>query len=397
MLPEWQRLIEAIHAAPVRCVVVATGGGASAIAELLTVPGGSRTILEAVVPYSSAALADWLGRAPEQYCSAETARAMATVACERAHRLSEQDDSKFAAAAGDLFVGVACTASLVSDRPKKGAHRLHVATETDDMTHSVELVLEKGARDRAGEEQVAGRVLLSALARAAVPTAAIPALDLRPAEEVKERQAAGGPLLGALRRRKIGCVWSLPDGGLVEVPPSSSAERRSILCGAFNPLHFGHEQLRAAAEAHLGFPVYFEISLRNVDKPPLDYITLEDRRRQFSKVPLALTSAPTFVEKSAALPGTTFVVGVDTAERIVQPRYYGGSDAAMHEALSTIARNRGRFLVAGRKVGDRFVTLSDLQLPPEFAPLFEELPAGEFRADVSSTELRKRRTETEGQ
>jgi nicotinamide mononucleotide (NMN) deamidase PncC len=49
-------LIRQIHAAAVRMVLAISGGGSSAIGELLAVPGASRTVLEAVVPYSAAAL-----------------------------------------------------------------------------------------------------------------------------------------------------------------------------------------------------------------------------------------------------------------------------------------------------------------------------------------------------
>jgi hypothetical protein len=388
MHAEWRRLIAILHDQPLQCVVVVTGGGASAIGDLLTVPGGSRTILEAIVPYSSAALNDWLRRPPEQYCSPETARAMAAVAWERARAL--------AAAAGDppfpaetRYLGIACTASLVSDRPKKGPHRLHLAVEADDATRSIELNLEKGARDREGEEQLAGQALLTALARSA-GLSEIPILALREAERLEEVLVVADPLLVALRRGTIRLVWSLP-GGDCAAEWRGTGGPRGVLCGAFNPLHFGHEQLRAAAEVHLGGPVCFEISLRNVDKPPLDYISIDERRRQFTDVPLALTSAPTFAEKSAVLPGCTFVVGVDTAERIIQPRYYGHEEEAMRQALATIARNQCRFLVAGRAAGAQFMTLASLAIPPEFAALFEELPASAFRADVSSTELRKSR------
>jgi hypothetical protein len=50
------------------------------------------------------------------------------------------------------------------------------------------------------------------------------------------------------------------------------------------------------------------------------------------------------------------------------------------------------FLVAGRCDSEgRFLTLANLEVP-EVLPrggLFEEIPASEFRADVSSTELRR--------
>src|SRR5262245_34498091 len=110
-------LIRRIHEQDRPAVLALTGGGASAAAWLLSVPGGSRTVLEVVVPYAQPALEEWLARAPESYCSAATATAMARRACQRAVWLCP----------GAEVLGVASTASLRSDRPKKGEHRVHVA------------------------------------------------------------------------------------------------------------------------------------------------------------------------------------------------------------------------------------------------------------------------------
>ena len=101
--------------------MAATGGGSRAIADLLEVPGGSKTLLEAVVPYSAPAMVEWLGGVPDEFCSAATARAMAMVAFQRARRYEEPEST---------VAGVACTASLASDRPKRGPHRIHVAVQT---------------------------------------------------------------------------------------------------------------------------------------------------------------------------------------------------------------------------------------------------------------------------
>src|SRR5262249_32926867 len=103
-----QRIVDGIHASGRRCVLAITGGGAGAVAGLLRVPGGSRVLLEAIVPYERGALVDFLGREPGQACSPETAVAMARRALARARAL----------AAGSRLVGVGITASLVSDRPK---------------------------------------------------------------------------------------------------------------------------------------------------------------------------------------------------------------------------------------------------------------------------------------
>jgi nicotinamide mononucleotide (NMN) deamidase PncC len=396
----WTSLTERIHAAPHDAVIAVTGGGASAIAELLSVPGGSRTLLEAIVPYSQAALTNWLGRSPEQFCTEETALAMAAVAYQRAARLAAGDSGS-----AQQHIGLASTASLVSDRPKKGDHRCHVATQARAETASWQLILEKGVRDRGAEERLSGRLILCALARAAgLPD--LPPLELRDGETVVEHRAAADPLLVELLDGKRGVTWSLAGtpaqpGSTKNTGPSAApfslhatipvpqSPPAGLLCGSFHPLHNGHRQLRDVASRLLGGPVYYELSIGNVDKPPLDFLSIDRRRAQFADEPLALTAAPTFAEKAAVLPGVTFVVGVDTAQRIVEPRYYGDSEEKMRAALGQIARAGCRFLVAGRKTGERFETLADVALPKDFANLFSAIPPADFRADISSTQLRR--------
>ena len=75
-----QNLIEKIHAAGRPLVLAVTGGGSGAISSLLEVPGASASVLEAVVPYAGAALAEWLGGKPDNYCIEPTPRAIAFAA-----------------------------------------------------------------------------------------------------------------------------------------------------------------------------------------------------------------------------------------------------------------------------------------------------------------------------
>ena len=150
-------LVEEIHASPVSLVMAVTGGGSDAIAQLLQVPGASRTLLEAIVPYHPGALAQYLQTPPASSCSLATARSMAMVAFQRALQLvPERDPAELA--------GVSCTASLATERKKKGEHRLHIAVQTCQQSTATSLRFNKGQRQRAEEEEITKRLLLNEIA-----------------------------------------------------------------------------------------------------------------------------------------------------------------------------------------------------------------------------------------
>ena len=111
MDPDIRRLIESIHRSAVKCVLVMTGGGATAAGTLLQVPGGSRTILEVVVPYQEQALLQFLGRRPPQFCSAATSREMAIRAYERAVWLAPGENRAQASLNGERTYGFGCAPS----------------------------------------------------------------------------------------------------------------------------------------------------------------------------------------------------------------------------------------------------------------------------------------------
>jgi nicotinic acid mononucleotide adenylyltransferase len=173
-------------------------------------------------------------------------------------------------------------------------------------------------------------------------------------------------------------------------PILASGARRAIFPGAFNPLHDGHRAMARLASERLRLPVEFELSIHNVDKPPLDYLEMRDRAAQFGDdETLWLTRAPTFEEKSRLFADATFIVGTDTIARIADPAYSGGDKGAMLAAIDRIARRGGRFLVFGRTADGSFKTLEELDLPPALLAICDQVSEDEFRADVSSTELRR--------
>ena len=379
-------LVQRIHDSPELAVVALAGAGTQALAWILGVSGASRTLLEAIVPYAGKSMVELVGREPDQFVSEETAREMARRCYERALSLRDGDEP---------VLGLACTATIATDRPKRGQHRCHVATWDEGGVECLTLVLAKGERDRAGEEDVVSRLVLAALAGVSGidPSPDRPdSLGLLDSERVQavydDHPGPVGRLLNPAGLDPAGestRVVADPDGRMYEGAPVHGA----ILAGSFRPLHDGHRLLASVAAETLGVPVTFELSVTNVDKPPLRGREVLRRIRQFRDAGrVVLTKAPTFREKAELLPGCTFVIGFDTAVRLVHPRYYGDDTAAMLQALSRIRDLGCRFLVAGRAEGDTFRTLDDVPVPPEFAALLEAIPESEFRKDISSTELR---------
>ena len=340
-----------LHGSPWQGAVHLTGGGAGLLSELLAEAGASRTLIEARVPYAKASLEDLLGGQPDPACSAPTARALAMAAFQSARSFGARP-----------AFGFGVTASLATDRPKRGACRAHLAVQTLSQTSQTQLSLSgRRASQEAALVDCAWQTLLAAL-------------NLGDAPRAKLEQVAAPE------------DWQALIAGKRRATPASGYPRL-ILPGSFNPLHDGHQRMMAVAEARLGQAGVFELSVENPDKPLLDYIEIDRRRSQFQR-PLLLTRLPTFLEKAAEFPGATFAVGMDTLLRIADARYYGGA-AQRDAALAALLDFKTSFLAFGRLVDGTFQGLSDAPLPEALRSICTEVPENEFRADLSSTELRR--------
>ena len=356
-----------LHQSPWQGVFVITGGGSGLLSELLGQPGASATVLEARVPYANVALAQLLGARPDQACSAATARAMAMVAFQRALELTSLDDN--AAEEEQLLFGLGCTASLATNREKRGAHRAHVAIQTASATFTIELAL---SGDRDSEEQTLVDTLWQALDKTLE-------LDL----PVLEQQG------------KTTLVTGLPGWQALILGDSSAHlhgehDGKLLLPGAFNPLHDGHRQMLTIASRLTGLPGGYEMSVANVDKPFLDYQEIDRRLAQFED-PVWLTHLPTFIEKARHFPGARFVVGIDTLLRIADDAYYA-SESAMLQVFAEFAQLGTGFVVFGRDLQpDTFKVLDDVlhQLPTSLTDLCTGVDAATFRESISSTQLRQ--------
>lgn len=379
-------LIAAIHACDAKAVLAATGGGATAISDLLAVPGASNTVLEAVVPYASKSLAQWLGAEPEHACDERTARLMAMRAFRRAlELLGDEADAA-------LACGVACTAALASNRPKRGEHRAHIAIQTSGWTAVESITLAKGERTRLEEERLVADSLLNAVAWAFDVEQYVEiqsSTEDRKSLRKKIAPTAWTDLL--LRKREAVCC--------VNYEPCDDIQPhdvRVLFPGSFRPMHDGHRRLIEWAERVLKAPVDLELAIDNVDKPPLDFLEIADRLFRIGPDRRVwLTNSPTFESKSAVFPDATFLVGADTIRRIGDASYYGGEMDKRIAAIQRIAERGCRFLVFGRLQSGRadgpFETLDDVELPDVLRAICQGIPEREFREDISSTELRRGR------
>ena len=355
-----EAVVRALHESPARGVFAVTGGGSLLLSDLLGVPGASGTVVYGAVPYAASALAAFIGGTPDSACSAATARDLAMRCFLQATELDPGPDR----------FGFALTASLATPRMKAGEHRAHLAMQTSSVTRTWSLHLAKGARSRAQEERLVANVALHVLADACGIANDRPALT---GDETLETAVARGD-----------APWQELLAGTRQV---GNARPRALFPGAFHPLHDGHRRMAQFAEGRLGVPVTFELSIHNVDKPPLNFHDLRERAAQFDADALCLTNTATFVEKARTFGAVTFVVGADTMRRIADPKYYPAGN--MTQALDEIADRGCRFLVFGRSDGDRFVTLDDLDLPHGLRGLCDGVGEADHRIDLSSTEIRE--------
>ena len=375
MEPLIQTTIQRLHSVEGMASIAIAGGGAQALTWLLTTPGASGTILEINTPYSRKSMSDFLG-IDNPPVNLETAVSMAKHSYQRAISLRSNNEP---------VTGIGCTASIVSNKTKKGPHRCHVAVWNNHAVFTYSMSLVKGRRDRSEEDRIVSYLVLEALANSLGVQMTIPE-ELSNSEEMIERTSKKyDHPIDALLAHHIYSV--LVDKNHMKADEDMPG---SILPGSFHPLHNGHKELAKIASSILKSDILYELSISNVDKPPLSLDEIHHRIQQFSNEgPIVITNADRFHKKADLFPGRTFIIGVDTAQRLVNPSYYDNNQSQMLLALQKLKNSKCDFLVAGREQNGNFMTLENIQIPEGFSKIFSPIPEAQFRSKLSSTNIRK--------
>lgn len=369
----WQQ-VENLLDSGLKLALASTGGGSQVLGWLLNHPGASRAVLEGHIPYHAASLALFLERPGPHPVVAETARAMALRAWQRAAR--------FAGGETDA-VGVGCTAALRTRRERRGEDRACIALRTATEYHLCDLHFARGAASRLEQEDVTSQMVLSLLLERTGDTAAA---EWPEWAVVQRRTLPVQSLLERLLQGEIPVVEDKGDGSY-RAPQKTAA--RLLLSGSFNPLHAGHIELALAAQELTGREAHLEISVENVDKPELGYEEVLRRLAAIdSRFPMVVTRAPTFHTKARLFPNACFAIGFDTAVRLLDPKYYGDEENDLLRALEGMRNSC--FLVAGRLHKGAYRTLEEIAVPPTLREMFAPIPESAFRQDISSTEIRKK-------
>jgi nicotinic acid mononucleotide adenylyltransferase len=231
----------------------------------------------------------------------------------------------------------------------------------------------------------------------------------------------------------------------LQTPLSSSKTRSNDIWNTIEHQQYVKKKISSLIEEEKeeDIPLLFEISLMNADKPPIelsqvqqrisffqDYVaTFSQQKNKFNNtndnIPMpkdwgvVLTNAPLFIEKVklfkqymtsssfSSYPSgrLTFLIGVDTMIRIINPKYYNQSNDEMLKTLYNMQSQGVHFVVGGRldqKKGTNdtssetatmpFMTGKEElnALPHDLKGIFTLIAEDDFRVDISSTELRSR-------
>lgn len=380
-------------------VRVQVAGAASAgrlIHFLTSIPKSSNSFLDGHSSYAYGSTKMHLqGRELGSATGSLNGAGLANVAYLRGQEACENDPAHQAYIPKVLGLGVS---AAFASGGRRGGDRIRIAIRTIDSFKEALINFPKGsdAESRSRQHDYADLLMLNAiLATAGLEQICFDCSELEAEVGVLKN---GNLELADVARPKVSTRGTLnvDDALFIDIDgtakllekDSISPEKHVIYPGSFRRFHFGHDCAASAAQLQTDKQVVFEITSNNAD-PSKPHVSLQDlvqRSLQFrGRWPVILRfGCGKFVEKAKAYGGVDFVVGFDTAIRMVDKAFYNDSWQEASDSLDFLMRTGCRFHVLGRKTDHGFETADDISCKRKHHGLFHHL-AGQ--ADISATQL----------
>jgi len=365
-------IVKNLHMSNIELVFAGAGAGIKAIDSILSVPGASNTVLEIIIPYSNSSLDSFLGLKPEKYVSSRTAELMAEKAYYRALELKITSSK--------TMLGVSVTATLPTYYNKKGEIKAYMA-----IWHSMGLIkYEINFPDQSLSRNYYECLISNYVIK-----------SINNFHNNSEEDLELKDIIVNIKKYK-NSFQALSNNHIKSILIDANSKTmndylnpKAILSGSFNPLHKGHIELYKLSKKLYGQDVFFEMSISNVDKLNLLEEEVNLRVAQFeNRFPIIITNSSKFNLKSKLFQGSDFIIGIDTAIRLFDKKYYQNDQKLMYKSIMEIYNNGCKFLVAGRKYNGHFVNLNDINIDKCFKEIFLPINESEFREDISSSEIR---------
>jgi nicotinic acid mononucleotide adenylyltransferase len=353
-----------------------TGAGPSLQLDLWSTPGCSQYLVGFFTPYARTQLHGFLGHPPEDsYVAMPVAYDLAMASYIRAaeHKVETGIEGN--------PVAVGISAAVASTRIPRGDQQAFICVITKDVILETSLVFEKvvGAEARQAQDALISKAARDLLVQA-----------LR--NDVDTEVVTRNQDLALERFYRYPVFWT--DG--TRHARTEGGGNSAYMPATLNPIHDGHRAMAAAAEDHLSprgpgrIKVGYLVSSSSPHKGKLSVQEMllkagmlrAERWKMLSRSVEFTHDEPLFIDKARKRPRSVFVIGADTMERMLDPKW----GPEIEEMLSELKRLDTKFLVMGRVVNGTFKTCRDFHVPWPHGNLFEPING---RVDLSSTELRR--------
>ncbi len=320
--------------------VVATGAGTSLLTKLWATPGASAYLRNFHFPYDTDETNQFLGFTPSHYCDETTAVLLALEAYVRARRhYFRRGDHLKPETVDKIAIGLSLTASVASKTAHRGEHRAYSATVSGKggpVCAVSKVVLEKGVGtfQRVGDD-----VIVSDKAHDMLSSAVL-GLDPQTAyseEDIKKMLLhPPHPLTGNVED-KLDTVY---------IP------------GNYNPLHDSHKRMGEVMRTRYSLHPVYTTCVNPPHKPALSLLDMLDRIAMFRALAPESSFAftcddPLYVDKMKKRPMSNWVVGGDTLDRLLDPKWGPTTD----DVCDVIEKTASKIYTFPAKDGDSWIDL----------------------------------------